>query len=177
MWRRLAQAAAMLVPSVWGLPDDDPGRRARIASMYAGYAEDFPDVEAMAVEELRRRQEAGEPLVLVDVRPQEERKVAILPGAIPHTELDPSQHRGSTVVVYCTIGARSGAFAQQLREEGYGDVYNLEGGLLAWTHIGGPLVDEDGRPTRRVHVYGPRWNLVAEGYEGVVTRGGEVVPL
>jgi hypothetical protein len=39
--------------------------------------------------------------------------------------------------------------------------------LLAWSHAGGPLVDGEGRPTKRLHVFGARWDLAAEGYEPV----------
>jgi sodium/bile acid cotransporter 7 len=46
------------------------------------------------------------------------------------------------------------------------DVLNLEGSVLAWTHAGGPLV-RDGVSTKRLHVYGRRWNLAADGYETV----------
>lgn len=42
----------------------------------------------------------------------------------------------------------------------------LEGSIVAWTHIEGSLVSGD-VPTRRVHVYGPRWDLAASGYESV----------
>jgi hypothetical protein len=32
---------------------------------------------------------------------------------------------------------------------------------------GGELADATGAPTRRLHVYGERWNLAADGYETV----------
>jgi hypothetical protein len=38
--------------------------------------------------------------------------------------------------------------------------------VLLWSHEGLPLTSSDG-PTRRVHVYGPRWNLLPAGYEAV----------
>jgi hypothetical protein len=55
-------------------------------------------------------------------------------------------------------------YVDQLREEGF-DAENLVGSLLLWTHAGLPLEDADGNPTKRVHVYGKKWNLVADGYE------------
>jgi hypothetical protein len=45
-------------------------------------------------------------------------------------------------------------------------VHNLKGAILSWTHVGGRVVDASG-PTTRVHVWSPKANLVAEGYEGV----------
>ena len=46
-------------------------------------------------------------------------------------------------------------------------VQNLAGSMLAWTHADGELVDSDGNPTKRLHVFGKRWNLAADGYEGI----------
>ena len=43
-------------------------------------------------------------------------------------------------------------------------VLNLRGGILAWTHAGGSLRDRDGE-TRRLHVYGRKWDLAPRGYE------------
>ena len=56
-------------------------------------------------------------------------------------------------------------YAKDLQAKGW-KVFNLKGAILAWTHAGGPLVDPEG-PTRRVHVYSSRFNLVAEGYDAV----------
>jgi len=43
----------------------------------------------------------------------------------------------------------------------------LRGGILAWLAAGGALVDAQGAPTNRVHVYGRRWNAVPEGFVAV----------
>ena len=45
-------------------------------------------------------------------------------------------------------------------------LYNLRGGLLAWVHDGGEVVDEKGK-TKRIHVYGRKWNLAPRSYEAV----------
>ena len=44
--------------------------------------------------------------------------------------------------------------------------YVLRGGLLAWVHAGGKVYDKNGE-TRRIHVYGRKWNLGPRDYEGV----------
>ena len=69
------------------------------------------------------------------------------------------------MVAYCTVGARSSTYARRMGRKGV-PVLNLEGSLLAWTHAGGELTDGSS-PTKRLHVFGPRWNLAADGYEGV----------
>jgi len=46
------------------------------------------------------------------------------------------------------------------------DIYNLKGGLLAWLLEGGKVYDTNGE-TKRVHVYGKKWNYLPRGYEPV----------
>jgi len=89
--------------------------------------------------ELKERLDAGQPLVLVDVREGWERDIADLPKAGQHRipvgefvdrigELEPDE----TVVLYCRSGARSAWAARQLLDRGYASVLNLEGGVLGW---------------------------------------------
>ncbi len=89
--------------------------------------------------ELRDRLDRSHPLVLVDVREPHEREIADLPEVGQHRipvgdfleradELDPDD----AIVVYCRSGARSAWAVRQLRERGFGEVYNLKGGILGW---------------------------------------------
>lgn len=43
------------------------------------------------------------------------------------------------VLVYCKSGGRSSQAAAMLKEMGFGEVYNLQGGILAWTNAGKPV--------------------------------------
>lgn len=126
---------------------------------------DYPDVPTISAESLRRALPSGD-VVLVDVRSDAERAVSTLPGAITAKEfedrLDEFGRSGRTLVAYCTIGARSSAYTRGMRARGV-DMVNLEGSVLAWTHAGG-MLSSAGTPTRRIHVYGRRWNLAADGY-------------
>ena len=110
------------------------------------------------------------PAVLVDVREPHERRVSMLPGAISQQdfERDSARYRSWVVVPYCTIGVRSGLYTRALRQQGF-EARNLAGSALAWAHAG-LLFEADGKPTRRVHVYGADWNLLPQGYEAVLTR-------
>jgi sodium/bile acid cotransporter 7 len=150
--------------SAWAL--DDGAKRIRIDQLYQEYRSAFPgihEIEAAQLLALMGRM----PLVLVDARDARERAVSMLPGAIPaeaftaHAE----SHRGALVVVYCTIGYRSGQLARTLRGQHIPTV-NLRGGILAWLHAGG-TVEADGRVVRRVHVYGAAWDLAPAGYEAI----------
>ena len=146
--------------------DKDAEKLTRIQEMYAGYEEKFPGVTGITAEELRALRADGE-VVLVDVRTPEEQAVSMIPGAVTQAEFEAERgkYAGAPVVTYCTIGARSGEYAAKLAADGV-EVRNLEGSLLAWTHAGGELAGPEG-PTKKVHVFGKRWNLAAAGYEGV----------
>ena len=88
-----------------------------------------------------------------------------IPGSLPRDvfEKNLGSHAGKTVVVYCTIGYRSGLYAKELNDKGLKAV-NLKGGILSWIHASQRLNDDRGE-TRRVHVYGAKWDLAPQEYE------------
>lgn len=144
----------------------DSEKLARIHAMVDEIRSDFPDVPGVTPDELSGLLDSAA-VVLVDAREPRERAVSIIPGAIAREEFDADRTAflERRVVVYCTIGRRSAEYVEELRESGV-DAWNLTGSIVAWTHADGPLVSGD-EPTRRVHVYGPRWDLAASGYETV----------
>ncbi len=88
--------------------------------------------------DLARRLAAGEALELLDVRLEREVEIAALPGArwIPLHELADrvgELPRGRPIVAYCHVGARSAMAADFLRQRGFAPVYNLAGGIEAWS--------------------------------------------
>lgn len=139
---------------------------ARLWSMVAGARLAHRGVPDITPDALRALLAQG--ATLVDVRESVERAISIIPGAISAEAFAgrPARDRSRPVVAYCTVGVRSRAWAKARRVEGW-DARNLAGSILAWTHAGGDLVTPDGHPTRRVHVYGPAWNVAAPGYEAV----------
>lgn len=143
----------------------EAARHAAVLRLVEELKADYPDVPTISAESLRGALPSGD-IVLVDVRSDAERAVSTLPGAITAEDfedrLDEFGRSGRTLVAYCTIGARSSAYARRMRARGV-DMMNLEGSVLGWTHAGGMLSD-GGMPTRRLHVYGRRWNLAADGY-------------
>ena len=142
-------------------------KRTHIAEMYEGYRAEFPEVEEISVEELLRALDDGAPPIVVDVRTDEERAVSIIPGSISQRAFESrlADLEGRAIVTYCTVGYRSGLYADKLRRQGW-EVHNLKGSILAWTHSGRTL-ERESQPTRRVHVYGSKWNLAAAGFEAV----------
>lgn len=145
----------------------DADKKVRIERMYAEYKKDFPAVEDIAPEKAIElwRQDA---VVFLDTRKPEEMAVSRLPGAITTKEFleQPQRYKDRTVVSYCTVGYRSGVFARDMAQSGV-KMVNLSGSILAWIHAGGPVFDPQGRQTRRVHVFGDRWDLAPAGYETV----------
>ena len=146
--------------------ESEAERLERLQDMVDQTRREFPDVEGIdaATALTLARSDA---VVFVDVREEVERAVSTLPGAITLDQFRAASadHAGKTVVTYCTVGVRSAQAARELAREGH-DVRNFEGSIVAWTHAGGELVGPDGA-TRRVHVYGSRWNLIADGYDAV----------
>ena len=94
--------------------------------------------------DLQQRLERGEEIQLVDVREDEELALARLPLPVLHLPLSRSQEwleavesriqRDLPVVVLCHAGVRSWHFACWLMQtHGYADVWNLQGGIEAWS--------------------------------------------
>jgi len=82
---------------------------------------------------------SGSSVLLVDVRGNEERSIAHIPGA---RAIHLDEFRSGTalpqipfdqpVVIHCRSGVRSEEAARILLEAGHPDVRHLEGGVLAW---------------------------------------------
>ena len=94
-------------------------------------------VKEVSVEELKRRLDAGEPLLLLDVREPWEVAIARLPSSthIPLGQL-PARlaelQTDSDIVVMCKSGGRSRRAAELLAARGFGRTANLTGGIDAW---------------------------------------------
>jgi sodium/bile acid cotransporter 7 len=160
--RRAALLAIMAGLSSAPLPAE-PAFDARLEALVADVEEEVGDVPVIHADALRTAAARGAPLILLDVRSDEERAISVIAGAVTDADSIP---RGAEVVVYCTIGLRSGISAREMRERGV-NALNLRGGILAWIADGGDVVDGNGAPTRRVHVYGRRWNVLPEGFDAV----------
>jgi len=102
-------------------------------------------VPEISVTELKRKLDAKDKFVLVDVREQFEWDIARIPGAtlIPLGEL-PSRmsELDSTdeIVLQCKTGARSAKALRMLQEAGFGKLTNVTGGIAAWAEEIDPSV-------------------------------------
>ena len=97
------------------------------------------------VHEVKKRLDAGEKLILVDVREESEWARGHLPGAI-HLgkgiiERDIEQSvpdHAAPLVLYCGGGFRSALAADNLQKMGYTNVISMDGGWRGWTDAGYP---------------------------------------
>ncbi len=111
----------------------------------------MPDVAGVPVidvdEAARRLRESpgagGAAPLLVDVRESNEFASVRIPGAVlmPLSEFQASYHRlpkDRPLFLHCAVGKRSLVAAELLKRNGYEDVANVEGGIIAWQKAGHP---------------------------------------
>jgi len=93
-------------------------------------------IPGISVQELANWRAQGKAHQLVDVRQPPEYAIANLGGElIPLEDLEKQQQnvrQDVEVVLHCRSGQRSARAVKLLRERGLKNVWNLEGGLLAW---------------------------------------------
>ena len=111
---------------------------------------------------------SSESWVIVDARADEEMAVSIIPGAITMDELSATleSYRGTSILVYCTVGCRSGDATESLMADGY-RAHNLWGGVIAWALHEKPFITPSGEETYQVHVFDERWDVIPPPYETV----------
>jgi len=140
-------------------------RRDEILDMYEGYKKlFFRNVKELTVAEALQMLR-GKKTVVVDVRENKEREVSMLPLSMGKQDFErqKAKYKDYEVIVYSTIGKRGGIYAKHLEKEGF-QAYNLVGGLLMWVQEGQLIVDTTG-PTKRVHVYDKKWDILPEDFE------------
>jgi monothiol glutaredoxin len=103
-----------------------------------------PPVRAIEAAELARLLREGAKLHLLDVRTAEERAQAAIPGARlldaeAAAELE-SLPKDTMLVFHCHHGGRSQQAAEHFRSQGFHNVFNLTGGIDAWSREVDPSV-------------------------------------
>ncbi|MEK6781461.1 MAG: rhodanese-like domain-containing protein [Bacteroidota bacterium] len=89
------------------------------------------------VQELKRLRDSGAEFQLIDVREPHEYDICNLEGELIPMAAVPSStnkiSRDKPVIIYCRSGKRSGEMVLWLEKyEGYENLSNLKGGVLAW---------------------------------------------
>lgn len=95
-------------------------------------------IKEIIVKELKQMQESGEDFQLIDVREKNEYDFANLKGElIPLGDIPDATEKISKdkkVIIHCRSGARSAQAVEYLQKKlGHEHIYNLKGGILAWS--------------------------------------------
>jgi len=107
------------------------------------------NVKETNVADVKRRSDAGEKFLLVDVREDNEWAKGHLPGAV-HLgkgiiERDIVQRVPDTnakIILYCGGGLRSALAAENLQKMGYTSVESMDGGWRGWVEAGLPTAKD-----------------------------------
>ena len=102
---------------------------------------------SIAPDALSKRIEAGDRVVVLDVRTPAEYRAGHIPEAvnIPHTEVGARLGEvpaDAEVALYCMVGPRARLAEENLRQAGRGQLLHVEGGLAAWQAAGLPVEAE-----------------------------------
>ena len=96
-----------------------------------------PPVKPITASLLSDMLQSGDIVNLFDVRPAAERAVASIAQARPldaeAVKVIEDLEKDAVFVFYCHLGGRSQAVAEGYRLRGFTNVYNLEGGIDAWS--------------------------------------------
>jgi len=89
--------------------------------------------------ELKKRLQAGETPVIIDVRETWENEEASIPGnqniplgSLPDKLADLEDLKDQEIIVHCKGGGRSSKAKMFLTQQGFSNVRNLEGGMQAY---------------------------------------------
>lgn len=109
-----------------------------------GAAQKPPIFRSLSPQEAKALIETRKDLALVDVRSPEELREGSISGSrlIPFTELAKGRMTlpaGKPLLLICAVGGRSFAVGRYFSGKGYGEIYNLQGGISAWKAAGLPL--------------------------------------
>lgn len=96
-------------------------------------------MKSITVKELQQLRESGEDFQLIDVREPFEYDEVNLNGELIPLNTIPDNiekvNRVKKVVIHCKVGGRSARAVQWLEAaHGFENLYNLEGGIMAWVN-------------------------------------------
>ncbi len=120
-------------------------------------------VPLLTVEELDSLRSEGVGFVLLDTRSPEEFSVSHIPKAqfLHYEQFDAGQWshlpKDKPIVLYCSVGYRSEKIGEELRKNGYDQVYNLKGGIFQWKNNEYEVVNSQNMVTDSVHTYDENW--------------------
>ena len=104
------------------------------------------EIKTIPVQEFSQKINATQEKTIIDVRTPEELSSGTIPQAIhvdfynPQFETQIDQlDKSKPIFIYCKSGGRSGNALEIFRKKGFQTVYNLQGGMMAWTAANMPI--------------------------------------
>ena len=103
--------------------------------------------------------------ILLDARETSEYNVSHLKDAICvgydffdiKTVTENISDKSTKIVVYCSLGIRSEDIAEQLKNKGYTNVFNLYGGIFEWKNNDLKVYNSEGE-TDDIHAFSKEWS-------------------
>jgi rhodanese-related sulfurtransferase len=146
-WRRIVIAFVLLIFGVFA-------GTAGCAQYRASSVPDSENLKAVTPKEafeLIQRNKSNPNFAILDVRTPEEFAEGHIGGAINidyyhpgfQTELN-KLDRTKTYLVYCRTGSRSGQAFEFMKEQGFREVFDMDGGITVWRKEGLPVVSKKG---------------------------------
>jgi len=122
-----------------------------LASIFLGQV--LHSAELWNVNQLKTKlDQSSEEIILLDVRSKGEFASGSIKGSIniPHEDLLSdialvSQHKSKKLVVYCRSGRRAELVIKELEKNGFLDIIDINGDIMAWSESNYPLEIEEVR--------------------------------
>ncbi len=117
-------------------------------------------VPTIGVQELA---DAKDQYLILDTREKEEYDISHIPAAkfAGYKNFDwaflENTPKDQAIVLYCSVGYRSEKIGEKLKDKGFTNVQNLYGSIFEWANADLPLIDGQGKETKKVHTYSGRW--------------------
>lgn len=106
------------------------------------------NIKTVDVQELKKQMDNNHNLCLIDVREFNEWQTLRIPGAIhiPKDQIaieisSKITDKNQPIYLHCRSGVRSLYAAQSLIDNGYQEVYSVDGGILDWAKHGYPVIE------------------------------------
>ena len=102
-------------------------------------------MKSINVDELKKKLDNKENIFLIDCREQTEWNQGHIPQArlFPLSNfpafLEKIRDKNAEIILQCRSGNRSMKALEFLQDQGYGNLFNLTGGILAWIEKGHPI--------------------------------------
>ncbi len=105
--------------------------------------------------------------IIVDVREKKEFSISHIQFAknYPYSdfsfeEFQNQYDKKTPIIIYCSVGYRSGKIAEKLNKYGY-KVFNLYGGIFNWVNSKEKVYNSNGQ-TKEIHTYNKKWSQLVK---------------